>query len=151
MAVLRESRRARGRDSRGPAIASGGLGAARLAVRGGLLGRRLRAGLTVGGLAAGQELDPLDDHVHPGGVVAVLGPVLLKEQPAIDRDLPAGLEVLRARRGLRFGALDVEVVVLALLAGALDGEALRADRGPGFVLQVLRGLGEVPGAGSEID
>src|SRR5215217_1900539 len=90
MAVLRESRRARGRDSRGPAMASGGLGAARLAVAGGLLGRRLRAGLTVGGLAAGQELDALGDHVDPRGVVALL----------------------------------------ALLAGALDGEAQRADRGP---------------------
>src|SRR5215203_3375119 len=150
MAVLRESRRARGRDSRGPAMASGGLGAARLAVRGGLLGRRLRAGLTVGGLAAGQELDPLGDHVDPRGVVAVLGPVLLKEQPAVDGDLPAGLEVLRARRRLRVEALDVEVAVLALLAGALDGQAQRADRGPRLGLEELRVLGEVPGAGPAV-
>src|SRR5215210_6635602 len=151
MAVLRESRRARGRGSRGPAMASGGLGAARLAVRGGLLGRRLRAGLTVGvALAAGQELDALGDHVDPRGVVAVLGAVLLKEQPAVDRDLPAGLEVLRARRGLRVEALDVEVAVLALLAGALDGEAQRADRGPRRGLEELRVLGEVPGAGPAI-
>src|SRR5215208_5047361 len=66
---------------------------------------------------------------RPGGVVAVLGAVLLEEQPAVDRDLPAGLEVLRARRGLRVEALDVEVAVVALLAGALDGEPQRADRG----------------------
>src|SRR5215216_5514680 len=150
MAVLCESRRARGRGSREPAMASGGLGAARLAVRGGLLGRRLRAGLTVGGLAAGQELDPLGDHVHPGGVVAVLGPVLLEQQPAVDRDLPTGLEVLRARRRLRVKALDIEVAVLALLAGALDGQAQRADRGPRLALEEPRVLGEVPGAGPAI-
>src|SRR4051794_22973664 len=131
-------------------MASGGLGAARLAVRGGLLGRRLRAGLTVGGLAAGEELDPLGDHVHPRGVVAVLGPVLLEQQPAVDRDLPAGLEVLRARRRLRVEALDVEVAVLALLAGALDREPQRADRGPRLGLEELRVLGEVPGAGPAI-
>src|SRR5687768_8865751 len=150
MAVLRESRRARGRGSRGPAMASGGLGAARLAVRGGLLGRRVRAGLTVGGLAVGQELDPLGDHVDPRGVAAVLGPILLKEQPAVDRDLAAGLEVLRAGRRLRVEALDVEVAVLALLAGALDGEPQRADRGPRLGLEELRVLGQVPGAGPAI-
>src|SRR5215204_4918586 len=131
-------------------MASGGLGAARLAVRGGLLGRRLRAGLTVGGLAAGQELDPLGDHVDARGVMAVLGPVLLKEQPAVDRDLPAGLEVLRARRRLGLEALDVEVAVLALLAGALDGKPQRADRGPRLGLEELRVLGEVPGAGPAV-
>src|SRR5215210_3641332 len=131
-------------------MASGGLGAARLAVRGGLLGRRLRAGLTVGGLAAGQELDPLGDHVDARGVVAVLGAVLLKEQPAVDGYLAAGLEVLRARRRLRVEALDVEVAVLALLAGALDGEPQRADRGPRLGLEELRVLGEVPGAGPAI-
>src|SRR5215203_4299459 len=151
MVVLREGRRARGRDSRGPAMASGGLGAARLALRGGLLGRRLRAGLTVGvALAAGQELDALGEHVDARGVVAVLGPVLLKEQPAVDRNLAAGLEVLRARRRLRVEALDVEVAVLALLAGALDGEAQRADRGPRLGLEELRVLGEVPGAGPAV-
>src|SRR3954463_808639 len=150
MAVLRESRRARGGGSRGPAMASGGLGAARLALRGGLLGRRLRAGLTVGGLAAGPGLDPLGDPVAPRGVVAVLGPVLLEEQPAVDRNLPAGLEVLRARRRLRVEALDVEVAVLALLAGALDGQAQCADRGPRLGLEELRVLGEVPGAGPAV-
>src|SRR5215210_6010599 len=117
-------------------MASGGLGAARLAVRGGLLGRRLRAGLTVGGLAAGEELDPLGDHVDARGVVAVLGAVLLEEQPAVDRDLPAGVEVLRARRRLR--------------VDALDGEAQRADRGPRLGLEELRVPGHVPGAGPAI-
>src|SRR4051795_11294742 len=150
MAVLRDRSAGPRPGSRGPAMASGGLGAARLAVRGGLLGRRLRAGLTVGGLAAGEELDALGDHVHPGGVVAVLGAVLLEQQPAVDCDLAAGLEVLRARRRLRVEALDVEVAVLALLAGAPDGEAQRADRGPRLGLEELRVLGEVPGAGPAI-
>src|SRR4051794_37417799 len=146
MAIGVGSRRARGRHCpAGPRWWSGGLvGLARRAVRGGLIGRGLVAGLTVGGLAAGEELDALGDDVDPRGVAAVLGLELVKEQPAVDRDLAAGLEILRARRRLRVKALDVEVAVLALLAGALDGDPQRADRGPRLGLEELQVLGRCP-------
>ena len=109
-----------------------------------------RAGLTVGAAAAGEKLDTLGDDVDARGVAAVLRLKLVEEQAAIDRDLAAGLEVLRARVGLRLEALDVEVAVLALLAGALDGDAQRADRGPAVGLQELRVLGEMAGAGPAV-
>ena len=133
MAVTRGSRRARGRCcAAGPRWWSGGLvGLPRRAVRGGLIGGGLVAGLTGGtGVAAGEELDALGDDVDAGGVGAVLGLELVEQQAAVDGDLAPGLEVLRA--GVRLGveALDVEVAVVALLAGALDGDPQRADRGP---------------------
>ena len=83
----------------------------------------------LGGLASAEELDALGDDVDPGGVVAVLGLELVEEQPAVDGDLSSGLQVLRAGVGLGVEALDVEIPVVALLAGALDGEPQRADRG----------------------
>ena len=101
-------------------------------------------------VAAGEELDALGDDVDPGGVVAVLGLELVEQQPAVDGDLAPGLEVLRAGVGLGVEALDVEVPVVALLAGALDGDPQRADRGPALGLQELRVLGEVPGAGPAV-
>src|SRR3954463_2051723 len=120
MAITGRSRRARGRHGpAGPRWWSGGLvGLARRAVAGGLIGRGLVAGLTVGGLAGGEELDALGDDVDPGGVAAVLGLELVEEQAPVDGDLAPGLEVLRARRRLGVEALDVEVAVVALLAGA---------------------------------
>src|SRR3954464_5216511 len=117
---------------------------------GGLVGGGLVAGLTVGGLAGGEELDALGDDVDPGGVAAVLGLELVEEQAPVDGDLAPGLEVLRARRGLRVEALDVEVPVVPLLAGALDGDPQPADRGPAVGLQELRGLGGGAVAGPAI-
>jgi hypothetical protein len=83
------SRRARGRCcAAGPRWWSGGLvGLARRAVRGGPVGRGLGTGLTVGGLAAGEELDALGDDVDARRVAAVLGLELVEQQPAVDRDL----------------------------------------------------------------
>src|SRR5207248_813639 len=144
--------RARGRScAAGPRWWSGGLvGLARRAVAGGLVGGGLVAGLTVGGLAAGEELDALRDDVDPRRVAAVLGLELVEQQPAVDGDLAPGLQVLRARRRLGVEALHVEVAVVALLAGALDGDPQRADRGPVLGLEELRVLGEVAGAGPAI-
>src|SRR5439155_10483652 len=145
------SRRARGRSCpAGPRWWSGGLvGLARLA-GGGLVGGGLVAGLTVGGLAAGEELDALGDDVDPGGVVAVLGLELVEQQAAVDGDLASGLEVLGAGVGLGVEALDVEVAVVALLAGALDGDAQRADGGAVLGLEELRVLGEMASAGPAV-
>src|SRR5215207_8792614 len=152
MAVTRGSRRARGRCcAAGPRWWSGGLlGLARRAVRGGLIGRGLVAGLTGGGLAAGEELDALGDDVDPRGVAAVLGLELVEQQPAVDGHVAAGLQVLRARRRLGVEALAVEVAVVALLAGALDGDPQGADRGPALGLQELRITSEVAGAGPAV-
>src|SRR3954454_6896122 len=151
MRVHLGSRRARGRRcAAGPRWWSGGLvGLARSAVRGGLIGRGL-AGLTVGGLAAPPGLDALGDGVHARRVAAVLGLELIEQQPPVDGDLTPGLEVLRARRRLSVEALDVEVPVVALLAGALDRDAQRADRGAALGLQELRVLGEMAGAGPAV-
>src|SRR5829696_2618395 len=148
----RESRRARGRScAAGPRWWSGGLaGLARLAAGGGLVGGGLVAGLTVGGLAGGEELDALGDDVDPGGVAAVLGLELVEQQAAVDGDLAAGLQVLRARRRLGVEALHVEVPVVALLPGALHGDAQRADGGAVLGLEELRVLGEVAGAGPAV-
>src|SRR5215207_6152174 len=130
---------------------SGGGVAVRLAADGGGLGRgRLGIGLTGGAVAAGEELDALGDDVDAGGVRAVLGLELVKEQAAVDRDLAPGLEVVGAGVRLAVEALDLEVAVLALLAGALDGDPQRADRGPTVGLEQLRVLGEVPGAGPAV-
>src|SRR4051794_33354009 len=152
MAIGVGSRRARGRHCpAGPRWWSGGLvGLARRTVRGGLIGRGFVAGLTVGGLAAGEELDALGDDVDARRVAAVLGLELVEQQPTGDGDLAAGLEVLRARRRLSVKALDVEVPVVALLAGALDRDAQRADRGAALGLQELRVLGQMAGAGPAI-
>jgi hypothetical protein len=97
---------------------SGGLTVARLASGGGL-GRRL-CGLTGGAVAGRQELDALGDDVDAGGVAAVLGLGLVEHQAAVDRDLAPGLQVVGAGVRLAVEGLDVEVAVLALLAGALD-------------------------------
>ena len=147
------SRRARGRAA--PRARDGGqaagLGSRAAPSRGGLFGGGLGAGLTVGtGAAAGEELDALGDHVDARGVGAVLGLELVEEQAAVDRDLAPGLEVVGAGVRLAVEALDVEVAVLALLAGALDGDPQRADRGPAVGLEQLRVLGEVPGAGPAV-
>src|SRR5215217_4616904 len=153
MAVTRGSRRARGRwGAAGPRWWSGGrVGLPCRAVGGGLFGGGLGAGLTVRtGGAAGEELDALGDHVDARGVGAVLGLELVEEQAAVDRDLAPCLEVVGAGVRLAVKALDVEVAVLALLAGALDGDPQRADRGPAVGLEQLRVLGEVPGAGPAV-
>ena len=47
-------------------------------------------------------------------------------------------------------ALDVEVAVVALLAGALDGDPQRADRGAAVGLEQLRVLGQMAGAGPAV-
>jgi hypothetical protein len=77
--------------------------------------------VTLGGPAAGEELDALGDDLDPRRVAVVLGLELVEQEPADDGDLAPGLQVLRARPTP--GAveeLDVEVPVVALLAGALD-------------------------------
>src|SRR3954454_5073669 len=149
MAIGVGRRRARGRHCPAhPRWWSGGLvGLARRAIRGGLIGRGLVAGLTVGGLAAGEELDALGDDVDPGRVAAVLGLELVEQQAAVDGDLAPGLQVLRAGVGLGVEARDVEVAVVALLAGALDGDPQLAYRGASLGLQKLGVLREVAGAG----
>src|SRR5437764_505311 len=123
MTLTEGSRRARGRYcAAGPRWWSGGPLA--LALGGG----GVVAGLTGRRLAAGEELDALGHDVDPGGVAAVLGLELVEQQPPVDGDLAPRLQILRARRRLRLKALDVEVAVLALLAGALDRDPQRADR-----------------------
>src|SRR4051794_13799055 len=151
MRVHLGSRRARGRScAAGPRWWSGGLVGLACLAGGGLVGGGLVAGPTVGGLAAGEELDALGDDVDPGRVAAVLGLELVEQQAAVDGDLAPGLEVLRAGVGLGVEALDVEVAVVALLAGALDGDPQRADRGAVLGLQELGILGEVSGAGPAV-
>ena len=61
------------------------MGLARL-TGGGLVGRGLVAGLTVGGLAAGEELDALGDDVDPRRGAAVLGLELVEQQAPVDGD-----------------------------------------------------------------
>src|SRR4051812_32751494 len=129
---------------------SGGGVAARLAGRGGLFGRRLVAGLTGGAGAASEELDALGDDVHARGVAAVLRLELVEEQAAVDRGLAPGLQVVGAGVRLPVEALDVEVAVVALLAGALDGDPQRADRGPAVGLEQLGVLGQMAGAGPAV-
>src|SRR5215208_6165438 len=130
---------------------SGGGVAVRLAADGGGLGRgRLGVGLTGGAVAAGEELDALGDDVDAGGVRAVLGLELVEQQAAVDRELAPGLQVVGAGMRLALEALDVEVAVVALLAGALDGDPQGADRGPAVGLKELRVLGEVAGAGPAV-
>src|SRR5215207_278018 len=110
---------------------SGGGVAVRLAADGGGLGRgRLGVGLPGGAGAAGVEL--------------------VEQQAAVDRDLAPGLQIVGAGMRLAFEALDVEVAVVALLAGALDGDPQGADRGAAVGLQELRVLGEVAGAGPAV-
>src|SRR4051794_20373697 len=151
MRVHLGSRRARGRScAAGPRWWSGGLVGLACLAGGGLVGGGLVAGLTVGGLAAGEELDALGDDVDPRRVAAVLGLELVEEQAAVDRDLASGLQVLRARRRLSVEALHVEVAVVALLAGALDGHPQRADRGAVLGLEELRVLREVAGSGPAV-
>src|SRR4051794_40310508 len=146
MRVHLGSRRARGRRcAAGPRWWSGGLLALAARALGGVV-----AGLTGGRLAAGEELDPLSHDVDPGGIRAVLGLELVEQQPPVDGDLASRLEVLRARRRLRVKALDVEVAVLALLAGALDRDPQRADRLAAVGLQELRVLGQMAGAGPAV-
>src|SRR3954454_886489 len=90
------SRRARGRCcAAGPRWWSGGrVGLPRRAIRGGLIGGGLVAGLTGGTcVAAGEELDALRDDVDPGRVPAVLGLELVDEQTTVDGDLAPALEV----------------------------------------------------------
>src|SRR4051794_35464136 len=143
MTLTGGSRRARGRNcAAGPRWWSGGP----LAFAGG----GVVAGLTVGRLAAGEELDALGHDVDPGGVAAVLGLELVEQQPPVDGNLAPRLQILRARRRLRLKALDVEVAVLALLAGALDRDPQRADRRAAVSLQELRVLGQMAGAGPAI-
>jgi hypothetical protein len=98
----------------------------------------------------GEELDALGDDVDPRRVVVVLGLELVEVQATIDRDIAAGLQVLRARACLRVEALDLEVAVAALLAGALDGDPQRADRRALSVSRNFGVLGQVPGAGPAI-
>src|SRR5215207_4564467 len=130
---------------------SGGGVAVRLAADGGGLGRgRLGVGLTGGAVAAGEELDALGDDVDAGGVRAVLRLELVEQQAAVDRDLAPRLQIVGAGMRLALEALDVEVAVVALLAGALDGDPQRADRGAAVGLKELRVLGEVAGAGPAV-
>src|SRR3954468_83102 len=102
------------------------------------------------GLATGEELDAVSDDVDARRVAAVLRLELVEQQAAVDGDLAPGIEILRTGARLSVEALDVEVAVVGLLAGALDREAQRADRGAVLGLQELRVLGEVPGAGPAV-
>jgi hypothetical protein len=120
------------------------MGLPRRAICGGLVGGGLGAGLTVGTrAAASEELEVLGDNVDPRGASAVLRIELVEQPPPVNRHLAPGLGVLRPGAGLDVEALDIEVPVVALLAGALDRDPQRADRGSGRGLEELRVLGEV--------
>src|SRR4051794_3587453 len=143
--------RARDRRGRGPAMASGDVGVAGLAGGdGGLLWRHLFAGLTGGAVADGEKLNALGDDVDARRVAAVLGLELVEQQPAVEGDLTAGLEVVDAGVRLAVEALDVEVAVLALLARPLDRDPHAADRSPVAGLEQLGVLGQVAGGGPAV-
>ena len=106
----------------------------------------LRPGRRVG--AGGvEELDVAGDDLELLAA-AVVGVPLGVVQAAFDGDLAALGQVLGARVGLAAEHGDVDVVgalVLAVLAGALDGEAQAGDLGPPLVVRSLDVGGEPAG------